>query len=509
MASAVAHHRIEALRLYESLGEDTSTVSREARVALTDAARAAFAVHAVESALGYANRALTLWPCTDEPDARRDVELLCCRLSFTVDPDAFYRDGGIKDLVRLAERMREAGERAGEAEAVALLGVAELMRAEHGRAAEHLTEAVKLFADLPDSAASAEAYGELARLHMMEFRAEPAIAAARASWQIAERVGLTDWVAGAKITEATSRYLAGDGAAVTALERVLRECREQRLPAQRRAAHNLAVLIAEEGDLIRAMELEEEAQQVDGGRLHQLPSHSEEALRAYHTGDWPTLLQAAEAYLDVDAAETTEWDLQLRAQRAWIRVLCGEPSGEDVERCLDSAERSGFARLRLCVYAHAALCRVLEGDPALASDLVGKLAEVWATAPNTQVSEWLPAAGHASVLLAVRGRRAAAERVLGIAASVPLRTPWAIAAGYAAEGATALAAGAAQIAARRFCDAVAAYDRLGVVSDAVLAAVWAGRACALVDDHEAAGHLERVRGFAERAGAPGLMDLTR
>jgi class 3 adenylate cyclase len=509
MATAVAHHRIEALQLYESLGEDATEASREARVALIEAARATYAVHAVESALGYATRALTLWPGEQESDARRAVELLCCRLSFTVDADAFYRDGGVKDLAGLAERMREAGDRAGEAEAVALLGVAELMRAERGRAAEHLTEAVKLFADLPDSAASAEAHGELARLRLMEFRAEPAIAAARASWQIAERLGLADRVAGAKITEATSRYLAGDGAAVAALEQVLRECREKRLPAQRRAARNLAVLITEEGDLTRAMALEEESEQVDGGRMHQLPSHSEEALRAYHTGDWPTLLQAAEAYLDVDTAETTEWDLQLRAQRAWIRVLCGESSGEDVARCVDSAERSGFARLRLSVYAHGALCRVLEGDAVAAAELVARLVEVWRTTPNTQVSEWLPAAGHAAVLLAERGQRAAAERVLRVAETVPLRTPWVVAAGHVAAGSVMLAADDAVAAARRFSAAVGAYDRLGVVSDAVLAAAWAGRGNSLGGDTTADGYLDRVRGFARRAGAPGLIELIR
>lgn len=509
MAVAVAHHRIEALQLYESLGEDTTEASREARVALIEAARATYAVHAVESALGYATRGLTLWPRTQEPNARLAVELLCCRLSFTVDADAFYRDGGIKDLEGLAERMREAGDRAGEAEAVALLGAAELMRAEQGRAAEHLTEAVKLFADLPDSAASAEAYGDLARLRLMEFRTESAIAAARASWQIAERLGLANWVVGAKITEATSRYLAGDGAAVAALEQVLQECRENRLPAQRRAAHNLAVLITEEGDLTRAMELEEESQQVDGGRMHQLPSHSEEALRAYHTGDWPTLLQAAEAYLDVDAAETIEWDLQLRAQRAWIRVLCGEPSGDDVARCVESAERSGFARLRLSVYAHCALCRVLEGDVETAVELVGRLVEVWRIAPNTQVSEWLPAAAHGAVLLAEHGQRPAAELVLGVAQTVPLRTPWVIAAGQVAAGAVAVAAGDTPGAAGRFAKAVAAYDRLGVMSDAVLAAAWAGRSYALAGDSAAADYLNRVRGFAARAGAPGLAELTR
>ncbi|MGH3715837.1 MAG: ATP-binding protein, partial [Micromonosporaceae bacterium] len=173
LAAAVARHRIAGLELYQSLGEDTTVVSREARTALTDAARAAFAVHAMEAALGYATQALTLWPQQEEPpDQRRAVELLCSRLAFTVDADAFYRDGGMKELARLADRMRDAGDRAGEAEAAALLGVAELMRAERGKAADYLSRAVSLFAGLPDSPASVDAHADLGRLHMMEFRSE-------------------------------------------------------------------------------------------------------------------------------------------------------------------------------------------------------------------------------------------------------------------------------------------------------------------------------------------------
>src|SRR5690606_35366591 len=149
------------------------------------------------------------------------------------------------------------------AEAAALLGVAELMRAERGRAAEHLNNAIRLFRDLPDCAAIAEAYGELARLHMVEYRTEQAVDAARAAWQVADRLGLADQAASARITEAMARYLAGDADAIADLEAVLAVCREQKLPSLRRAAHNLSVIATTEGQLARAVELNEESQAVD------------------------------------------------------------------------------------------------------------------------------------------------------------------------------------------------------------------------------------------------------
>ncbi len=508
LAAAVARHRLAALELSESLGEDTDIASRLARAALTDAAYAAFAVHAVESARGYATQALTLWPQNEEPARRRAMELLCCRLAFSVDADEFYRDGGIKELARLADRMRDAQDRAGEAEAAAMLGVAELMRAERGRAAEYLANAITLFRDLPDCAAGAEAYGELARLHMIEYRNDQAVDAARAAWQMADRLGLADRAASARITDAMSRYLAGDGDAIVDLEVVLAACREQKLPSLRRAAHNLSVVATTEGQLARAVELHEESQAVNGGRLHLVPSHSEEAVRAYFTGDWASLLQAAEAYLDVDDAETTEWDLQLRAQRAWIRLLCGEPAGDDVARCVDSAERSGFVRLRLCAYAHGAFCRLLEDDTDTAVDLVEALGRAWPAVRNSSVEEWLPVAGHASVLLAERVGQSAVDVVAEVAATVPRRNPWVVAASQVTSGASALARDTPEVAAKEFVAAVREYDAIGAVSDATLSAAWAARAYRSAgQDAAGAPYVERVRGFAHRVGASRLSDL--
>src|SRR5207248_4206629 len=104
-AAAVARHRGEALRLAESLGEDTTRDAGAARRALTAAGDAAFAVYVVGPALEYVDQAITLWPVDVEPDARRTTELQRWRLEFLADSDTFYREGGVKEVARLADRM--------------------------------------------------------------------------------------------------------------------------------------------------------------------------------------------------------------------------------------------------------------------------------------------------------------------------------------------------------------------------------------------------------------------
>ncbi|MGH3647473.1 MAG: ATP-binding protein [Micromonosporaceae bacterium] len=508
LAAPVARHRVAALELAESLGEDTAEAGRQARTALTGAAHAAFALHAVESALAHATQALTLWPQTEQPEARRAVELLCCRLKFTADADEFYRDSGVKEVARLADRMREAGDRAGEAEAVALLGLAELMRAERDKAREFLTQAVQLFQELPDTAASVEAYAELARLDMIAYRPREAADAARVAVERAERLGLADSAAMARITVAAARYMVDDPGAIDAMEQVVETCRQQRLPSLRRAAHNLAVIVQEEGDLARGVELEAESLVASGARLRLVLSHSEDAERAYFSGDWLRLLQSAEAYLDAADAETTEWDVQLRAQRAWIRKLCGEPVGEDVARCLESARRLGFARLRYCACTHGALCRALGGDPQGAAALLDEVRLTWQNEPTVFVLEWLPAAAHASVLLADPVGAAPAEWVGRIAATAVRRTSWVDAASEVSSGALALARKEYPAAAQHFDTAVRAYDERGAVSDAVLSATWAARAQVAAGEAAAAApYQRRVAEFSHRCHATVLAEL--
>ncbi|MDQ7909671.1 adenylate/guanylate cyclase domain-containing protein [Phytohabitans sp. ZYX-F-186] len=483
LATAVARHRIQALDLAQSLGEDTAVDAEAARTALLAAAEAAFTVYAVESALGYTEGALNAWPADHEPDARRGAELLHHRLQFLGDADRFYRDG-VKDVARLGDRMREAGDRSGEARAETLLGQAEFMRAERDKAREHLDRAIALFHDLPDDAAKAEAYAELARLHLLEFQTGPALPAARAARDLAHRLGLADAEVHALVTEHATRYVAGDLTALDDLAAVVETCRAQGLPTLRRALHNLATFRQEEGDLSGAADLERESRSVHGGQLSLVLSHSEEAELAYFDGDWVALLRAADEYLDHEdeGAGTTDWDLQLRGRRAWIGALCGRPAGEDIARSLDVAHRSGFVRLRYNAYAHGALAHALAGDPDGAAALLADLAALWREAPTALTLEWLSAAAHATVLTP-----AAKPAMAEVIRTSLRRTRWVVAAEALVAGDPAAAA--------------TLYDEIGCASDAALASVWTAHAT------RSPSHLDRVRTFATRNHADTLLDL--
>jgi class 3 adenylate cyclase/predicted ATPase len=507
-ATAVARHRVAALTLAESLGEDTSGDAYAARLALTAAAQAAFATYAVGPALGHIEQALNLWPVDEEADRRRDCELLRCRLAFLADSERFYRDGGAKDVARLVERMRDAEDRAGEARAETLLGQVEVLRAERQRALEHLRRAVELFEDLPDDAAKAEAYGELARLYMVEYESARALPAAHAARELAERLHLADAAAGARVTAAMARYIAGDRGGLDELEQCLLLCREQRLPALRRAAANLALVLQEEGDLARAAALQAESVSAQGAQVSLVLGHSEEAELAWFTGDWVTLLRAAEDYLDGNDAETTEWDLQLRGRRACLRLLCGEPIGEDLVRCLSAARQSGFPRLLFAACGYTALGNALAGDRAAAAVLVAELAAVWRSAPTALTQEWLSALVHASALIAAHDPTAVdtAAEVVGTAL---IRTRWVDAAQSVVSGARHAAVGAHEPAAAEFGAAVRGYDAIGCVSDAALAAAWTARELLAAGAADAAQpYLSRVRSFADRNRAAALVHLT-
>jgi hypothetical protein len=269
------------------------------------------------------------------------------------------------------------------------------------------------------------------------------------------------------------------------LERTVELCRAQRLPALRRAAHNLHVILLEEGELARAAEVAAESAGAHGGQVSLVVRHSADATWAYYTGDWIGLLHAADEFLDADDSETTEWDLQLRGRRAWIRTLCGEPAGADIERCRDSAARYGFARLRYNACAQGALYHAIRGEGPAAVALLDELSGVWRTGPTTLTVEWLSAIVHAAALVPE-----AAGIVAHVVDTVPHRTRW-------VDAAAAMAAG-------HWLDAADRYDEIGSVSDAVLATAWATRSGAADP-----AHLARVRAFAHRNRATGLLTLAR
>jgi tetratricopeptide (TPR) repeat protein len=503
LAQTLAHHRTTALDLARVLRWDTTPYEEPARRTLLAAAHHAFGVHSLDEALANIRSALALWPDGADVPGRHRAELLHAQVRFLRDSGGFYREGGVEELERLAATLSAENDVAQAAACYTLLGQVEWMRAEQDGAQEHFRRALDLFSGLPDSEAKAEAWAEMARLHMLDFRRDDAVLAAATASGIARRLGLMELRANAMITAAMARCLAGEATGLPALEEAVEFCRRHKLPSLRRAAHNLSVQLQEEGDLRRSRQLWRESEAADGGGKILVSNSSEAAEQAFFDGDWPGMLAAAGEFLDGQVDETAEWDLQLRTSRAWIQVLRGEDPCDAVIQCLEHARKSGFRRLLRGALAHGALCRVLQGRRDEAAELLTELEKSWQHDPTWPSREWLSAAVHAGALLGADGTEAM-RRVLS---SVSRETPWTRAAGLVLAGAEAGHRDDHAEAARRYGEAAGVYDEIGDESDAALAAAWALRSYVRAGDTDAAAPWrERVREFVERNGAHGLLE---
>ena len=260
LAEVLAHHRWAAHEIARTLALDTDRYAPAARDALHRAARRAYALHALDTAHAHVHRALTLI----EPDAqaqtqeRLQLELFSAEVAFYRDYTAFLKNDGA--AARHPRRATGPAQRPRpRARALTLLGQAAWLQADHTSALSYLDRAVELFDTEPDSPEKADAYAELGRLHMLNFERDPAVAAAGAAAQIAERLGLMEVQANARITIGSARYQSGDPAGLAEMESMVEFCHEHRLLAGRRATRNLAAAILEEGDWIRSNTLLAEA----------------------------------------------------------------------------------------------------------------------------------------------------------------------------------------------------------------------------------------------------------
>ena len=506
LAEVVAHHRYTAYEIARTLGLDASRHAPAARESLHRAARRAYALHALESAAAYAGRALTLFDARSDDKVatgeRLRLELLATEIAFYADGNAFLNGGGEEQLAALAERLYEAGELPDTARAWTLLGHATWLRTDRTAALSYLNRAVELFDALPDTAEKADAYAELGRLHQLNFEFEPALAAAGEAAGIAERLGAAEVAANARITVATARYRSGDRGGLAELAAIAEQCRADRLLALPRARNNLAAAVLEEGDWAAAEKtiLGDEG---TGGNL--LPGHSQEAARAYWTGDWDRLLAAAEA---LRANPSGEWDMQTRGVCAVIRLLRDDPEAcadsREVDEILARGRRSGFHRVEWGALAHVALCQALLGRHDDATALLTELAASWRAVRAVAVGEWSGAAGFAAAL----SGHAASAAIKEILAGMPHRTPWVEAAARTVAGGLAYADGDAERAASMHAAAAAQYAEIQSVSDRMMALALEVRARQRTGDDPA---MKAVRDeliqFAARVRAPRLLAI--
>ena len=490
LAEVLANHRWAAHEIARTLGEDPVPYAPAARDAMHRAARRAFALHALDTAHEWVERACALGLPPDPA-----LDLFCAELAFYRDRDGFLREDGMDRLRALAEQLGHGGDLAGAARAWTLLGTAAWSQADRAATLTYLDRAVELFDSLPESAEKAGALLELARAHMLNFELEPTILAADAAAELAERLGLAEVRASAMITIATARYVAGAPDGFEQLVALTEHCRRHQLASHRRALHNMAWAQLEEGDIEATKRLIDELRGLDLASGHALAtSFADEAGRSYHAGDWPGAITAATASTNRPAIE---WDLSVVVQSAWLRELCGEPVGPDeVARAVAAAQRSGFHRVLLATLANAALYHALGGRPAEAVAALRALEADWLTTRMIAFGEWVTPASAAAALLGPEE----SARVRTMLKRSPRETAWVGAAMSVLEG---------RITGDATCylDAAQAYERIGDASDRILAQAAAARTLVGSGERDRAEPvIAEVAAFAERNGAPRLLD---
>jgi len=510
LAEVLAYHRYTAHEIARTLGADATRYAPSARNALYRAARRAYALHALEIAAVHVGRALSL--CSEETDEteRLRLELFAAEIAFYASGDAFLTGGGTEQLTQLAERLYAAGDRGQAARAWTLLGQVAWLRADRPTALSYLDRAVELFDDLPDTLERAEAYAELGRLHMLNYEHDPAVAAASVAVEIAERLGLAEISANARITMGMARYFAGNRGGLTDLYAALEQSRPHLPLTVRRVIQNLAYTMWEEGDWAGSRAMLEESSSVGVPGMQFLSTgYSLDAQGAHFAGDWNQLMAATEAAPGDDPGE---WDLHGRALRTWIGVLRapGQPASEpdEVAELLDSAHHSGFHRLLWTAFAHSALCRALQGRPADAAELLGELTRSWRRVRAITSGEWIDAAAYAGALAG----RDACVAVADMLAEVRHRTPWVEASVRTVTAGLASADGDPERAATMHFAAAEIYAAIPNSTYRTLSLAMALRALGKPDavagmQARAEAARAAVIAFADRNHAPGLLDL--
>ncbi|WP_432829536.1 adenylate/guanylate cyclase domain-containing protein [Dactylosporangium sp. CA-092794] len=501
LAEVVANHRFTAYEIARSLGLDSTRYGVPARDAMHRAARRAYALHALEAAAAHAGKAQALCDEGTDPLERLRVEQLSTEIAFYANPESFLGTGGADRLVGLAERLYAAGDQAGAARAWTVRGQAAWLRADRLDALNCLDRAVELFDELPDGPQKADAYAELGRLHMLNFEVEPAVAAASAAAEIADRLGLVEVATGARITIGTALFQAGDRSGLVELQSALEVSRERRLLSEHRALRNVSWALLEDGDWTAAAALLDDSRNAVPGSHTLATGYSDVAQSAYFTGDWRAYLVAAEAAM---AEPGSEWDLQVRGVQAWIRILRGEDCGDDgIEEMVAAGRRSGFYRLQWVVLGHGALCRALQGRDRDAEALIVELAKTWREVRAIASGEWIDATAHA----AVRSGRVAMMAIRDMLADVPHPTPWVEAALRTITGAIAFVDGDYARAADMHLAAAEIYGEIPNNSARILSVAWAVQALGQGADERIEPWRSELIAFAEQAGTPRLLEL--
>jgi class 3 adenylate cyclase len=409
-----AHHYVSALEALPAAAEDVD-LRRSARLALRDAGDRAASLNAFSAAVHEYDRALELWP---EDDLERP-RLLLAAAAARYETDAWNE----AELAVARDALLAVDDLAGATDA-------ELRRAETfwnlGRGDDvvpSLERSVELAEGLPLSAAKANAYAGIFRLHWLANREELASRYGNEAMQMVEELGLDEVRAQLLNTFGSWRAMQGDKRGLDEIAESIVIFERLNSAAAQRSYNNLADGYYNLGDLQQSAEV---------------TKRMKDAWRRFSHLDWLRWGDSQEIRLDYMAGRWADagaiadrWIADAKGRQGnyleplwrWLRGRMALARGDSGSALAESAAALELARAagdsQLMTPALAFRCRVLwEVEDHGAVDVAVELAELGRRAPLHVAHHWFP---EIAVALADLGLGAELE---AIAESVPTATPW-------------------------------------------------------------------------------------
>jgi class 3 adenylate cyclase/tetratricopeptide (TPR) repeat protein len=478
-AELLAHHWLAALEYAQAAGQDVISLTTPARLALRDAGDRALGLNAFVAAARWYTAALELWPA-DDPERPR----LLLRLG---QARAYGEQAGGEVLDQAVEGLRDSDPEAA-ADAASTLSQLAWWQGHGDRAMRYLELADELLGDAPPSRTKAKVLANRCILLLLSGKVDESIAVARATLEMAERLGLDDMRARALDYLGTARLFKGDRGGAADLERAIALAIERNLPEGVEAYVNLGSSLIELGDLAAGFARQAEGRQaaerfgIAGWSRH---LQAELVVEHYLLGRWDLAIRLADEFIaESEAGSGHYMEPVCRLVRGRIRLARGELAAalDDAGRQLALARQAGDPQVVQPAIAFAARAALESGDRAGSADAADELLAMLRAQRERTLTEW--ASDLAAVLVALGRGRELAELVAAHAATLP----WLEAAAAFATGDFALAA--------------EVYANMGSLADAAFASLHAAERL-LAGGRRAEGdeHLRRALAFYRKAAA--------
>jgi class 3 adenylate cyclase/tetratricopeptide (TPR) repeat protein len=416
-AELLAHHWQAALQFVRAAGQNTGTLTEEARMAARDAGDRALDLNAFAAAVRWYTAALDLWPTTDPERPRLLFRLGQARIH--------AEQAGAELLAEARDGLFLAGDREAAAEAEAMLGRLMWRQGQGEQGAEHDRRAVTLLQDAGPSRAKAAVLVNLAGTLAFSGDSEEAIEVGRQGLAMADELQLDELRVRALNYLGIARIYRGDVAGLTDLEEAVAITVKGNSPLQSLAYGNLAAMLIALGHLRRGFELRARAEAAAerfglAGDLRHF--RAERVFEDYCEGRWDAALRGADRFIAESQAGSRHYqEASCRITHARIRLAHGNLVGalEDADAGLTLARHANSLEIlypALAVRARVLLAAGRSEDAAMQADeLLAMLTERGVSALSLNWS------GDLALVLQGLGR---GTELVELAATATLQTPW-------------------------------------------------------------------------------------